>query len=102
MIARRRRSTNLQTEIEAATKEARAIEDELGEIDREVVLGKDLAGVGDQELLAARDLRVISLIAALDTEHAALDKPRSIGARRSGRSRRHARAADAQIDQLDR
>ncbi|HSD87904.1 MAG TPA: tetratricopeptide repeat protein [Kofleriaceae bacterium] len=47
----------MQTEIDAATKEARAIEDELADIHREVVLGKDLAGVGDEDFQRARDLR---------------------------------------------
>jgi hypothetical protein len=49
--------TNMQSTIDEATKEARAIEDELADIHREVVLGKDLAGVGDQDLVKARDLR---------------------------------------------
>jgi len=57
----------LSTEIESVTKEARAIEDELADIDREIVLGKDLAPVGDQDWIKAREVRE-QLIAAQNTE----------------------------------
>ena len=50
----RRRKNELQTEIETATNEARAIEDELAEIDRELVLGKDLVGRRRCRLARAR------------------------------------------------
>ncbi|HUS30794.1 MAG TPA: tetratricopeptide repeat protein [Kofleriaceae bacterium] len=64
----------MQSEIDSATKEARAIEDELAEIHRELVLGKDLAGVGDQDLAAARELRH-QLKGALDNEARSASNP---------------------------
>lgn len=57
----------LTTEIEVATKEAQSIEDELITIDREIVLGKDLASVGDADWKRARELRA-QLIAAQNQE----------------------------------
>jgi tetratricopeptide (TPR) repeat protein len=58
----------LQTEIQTATTEAQSIEDELASIDREIVLGKDLAGVGDADWQRARELRA-QLVAALNAEN---------------------------------
>lgn len=87
---------DLQTQIDEATKEARSIEDELGAIHREIVLGKDLAGVGDQELIAARDLRR-RLKAALDNEARSINKP-LVG--RAAVLAQTLEAADARIEQL--
>ena len=59
---------SLQTELQTATTEAQSIEDELASIDREIVLGKDLAGVGDADWQRARELRA-QLIAAQNAEN---------------------------------
>jgi tetratricopeptide (TPR) repeat protein len=89
----------LQTEIDDVTKEARAIEDELAEIRREIVLGKDLAPVGDEDLMRARELRR-QLHAALDNEH------RNLGGRGGALADQAARVnaslvqADQEIDRL--
>ena len=63
--------TMLDQTLDAATKEAQAIEDEIAQVHREVALGKDLAGVGDEGIAAARDLRK-KLKAAQDAEHRVL------------------------------
>ena len=57
--------------LEAAAKEAQEIEDELAAIRREATLGKDLAGIGDAQIAAARDLRH-QLMHAQDAEQRAL------------------------------
>jgi tetratricopeptide (TPR) repeat protein len=88
--------TNLQTALDEATQEARAIEDELADIHREVVLGKDLAGVGDQELLHARELRH-QLKVALDNEARGINKP-LVG--RATLLAQTLESADARIEQL--
>ncbi len=58
---------NLQTSIDDAAKEAQAIEDELAETRREMVLGRDLAAMPDEQLAQARELRK-QLTAAQDAE----------------------------------
>lgn len=91
--------TAVQTEIEQITTEARAIEDELAEIRAEIVLAKDLAPVGDEDLMRARELRQ-RVKAALDAEH------RNLGGRAGALADQAARIAntleqtDQQIDQL--
>jgi TolA-binding protein/predicted nucleic acid-binding Zn-ribbon protein len=88
----------MQTAIDEATKEARAIEDELDDVHREIVLGKDLAGVSDEELLRARDLRH-QLKVALDNEARAINKP-LVG--RATVLAQTLESADARIEQLVR
>ena len=89
--------TNMQTQIDEATKEARAIEDELADIRREVVLGKDLAGVGDQDLVRSRDLRH-QLKVALDNEARSANNA-LIG--RASVLSQTLESIDAMIDQLE-
>lgn len=55
-------------ELATAAKEAAAIETELEQIQRELQLGRDLAGVGDESVAKARSLR-LQVKAALDAEH---------------------------------
>jgi tetratricopeptide (TPR) repeat protein len=55
-------------ELGAAAKEAAVIEEELEQIQRELQLGKDLAGVGDEQVAKARALRV-QVKGVLDAEH---------------------------------
>jgi tetratricopeptide (TPR) repeat protein len=91
----------MTSEIETATREARAIEDELAAIQTEIVLGKDLAGVGDQELLAARSLRQ-QLIAAQNAEQqgfASQGRASSLG-EVAARLANQLEGTDTQIDQL--
>jgi tetratricopeptide (TPR) repeat protein len=89
----------LQTDIDDVAKEARSIEDELADIRREVVLGKDLAPVGDEELMKGRELRKQAK-AALDAEY------RNMGGRGGELAAQAARISDAleqddaQIDAL--
>jgi tetratricopeptide (TPR) repeat protein len=91
--------TKLQSELDEVTQQAHAIEDELAELRREVVLGKDLAPAGDQDLMRARELRR-QLLAALDNEH------RSLGGRGGALADQAARIsaslvqADQQIDRM--
>ncbi len=61
-----------KTDLAAASQEAQSIEDELAAIHNETALGKDLAGVGDEGIAAARVLRA-QLKAAQDTEQRLLD-----------------------------
>jgi predicted nucleic acid-binding Zn-ribbon protein len=58
---------NLQDTLDAAAKDAQAIEDELVDVRREIVLGKDLVSVGDEGIQQARLLRK-QLTAAQDNE----------------------------------
>ncbi|MBX3154664.1 MAG: tetratricopeptide repeat protein [Deltaproteobacteria bacterium] len=60
--------------LDQVAKEAQAIEAELANIHREVQLGRDLAGVGDDGLAKARGARK-AMKAALDAEHRALAGP---------------------------
>jgi tetratricopeptide (TPR) repeat protein len=96
---------SLQTNLDAAAKEAQAIEDELDAVHKEVLLGKDLAGVGDAKVTEARDLRR-KLSAAQDGEQHALDGFVS-ASRDQGKSKKLAGEADrawrlaANLDQLE-
>lgn len=88
----------MQKELDDAALEARAIEDELAEVRRELVLGKDLSGVGDTDLLAARELRA-RLRAAQDAEQRALgNRAPALG----DRAMRIAGALDALDQTIDR
>jgi len=58
---------NLSTSIDDAAKEAQSIEDELAATRQEMVLGRDLAAMPDDQLTQARDLRK-QLTAAQDNE----------------------------------
>jgi tetratricopeptide (TPR) repeat protein len=57
--------------LDVAAKEAQAIEEELKAIQRELTLGRDLAGVGDETVSKARELRR-QVIAAQTSEHRSL------------------------------
>jgi hypothetical protein len=63
---------NITKTLDDAARESQAIEDELAAVHKEIVLGKDLAGVGDPKVGEARELRK-KLGAALDGEQRALD-----------------------------
>src|SRR6185312_15986003 len=77
--------------LDDAAKEAQAIEDELKVVNQDIVLGRDLASVGDEGLAQARDLRH-QLTAAQDAE------ARSMG--NNELAQRAMRLAD-QLDQTD-
>jgi tetratricopeptide (TPR) repeat protein len=62
---------NVKTTLDAAAKDAQAIEDELAAIRRENTLGKDLAPSGDEGIAKARDLRA-QLKIAQDAEQRSL------------------------------
>ncbi|CAN5722862.1 hypothetical protein BH11MYX1_BH11MYX1_01220 [soil metagenome] len=62
----------VKTDLAAAAQEAQSIEDELAAIRNEAALGKDLAGVGDEGIAAARGLRA-QLKTAQDSEQRLLD-----------------------------
>lgn len=62
----------VKTELDSAAHEAQSIEDELAAIHNETALGKDLAGVGDESIAAARALRA-QLKTAQDNEQRLLD-----------------------------
>jgi tetratricopeptide (TPR) repeat protein len=64
------RSTTLEG-LDTAAKESQSIEDELADIRREITLGNDLSGVGDQQIASARALRV-QLERAQDSEQRSL------------------------------
>jgi TolA-binding protein len=89
----------VQSKLEEVAKEARAIEDELVAIDGELLLGKDLAGVGDSELLAARGVRA-QLRAALDAEHRAFGGQAHKHGDRAMRVGESLEQTDQTIDQL--
>ena len=59
------------TTLDEAFKEAQSIENELSALNREIQLGRDLAGVGADEIIKARDIRA-QLKQALDNEQRAL------------------------------
>ncbi|MEJ7596883.1 MAG: tetratricopeptide repeat protein [Kofleriaceae bacterium] len=63
--------TSILETLDQTAKEAQAIEAELAETQREILLGRDLAGVGDDSVIRAREARK-ALKAALDAEHRAL------------------------------
>ncbi len=79
-------------ELSLAAKEAQAIEDELGQIQRELTLGRDLAGVGDPEVARVRELRK-QVKAALDAEHRSLANAAS-GSKDRGKSQKLAAMGD--------
>jgi len=97
--------------LDTSAKEAAAIEQELAAIQREIVLGRDLAGVGDTQVARAREARR-QLKSALDAEHRALaaavatSSDRSKALRLSALAERAARISssfaqvEAQIDAL--
>ena len=89
--------TTLQGELDAVTKEARAIEDELADLRKEIVLGKDLAPVGDEDLMRARELRQ-RVKAALDAEHRNLGGRGGALADQAARISSALESADQQID----
>lgn len=91
--------TTLQGEIDEIAKEARAIEDELADIRAEIVLGKDLAPVGDEDLMRARELRQ-RVKAALDAEHRNLGGRAGALADQAARISNALEQTDRQIDQL--
>jgi len=82
----------VKTTLDAATTEAQQIEDELTAIRNEVALGKDLAGVGDEGIAAARTLRA-QLKQAQDNEQRMLDGFTS-ASRDRGKSQNLAALAD--------
>ena len=60
--------TQINTELVATAGEAFAIQNELAEIQREITLGRDLAGVGDESIARSRSARQ-NLKMAQDSEH---------------------------------
>lgn len=63
--------TTIATTLDEAAKEAQAIEAELADLQGEIQLGRDLAGVGDEGVKKAREARK-ALKVAQDAEHRAL------------------------------
>lgn len=63
--------SQIDTTLSAAAKEAEAIDNELASIRREIVLGKDLAGVSDNEMAQLREART-QIKAAQDAEQRAI------------------------------
>jgi len=63
--------TTVQTTLDEAAKEAQSIEDDIAQARRDAQLGKDLAGVGDEGIKAARAVRA-QLKAAQDAEQRTL------------------------------
>jgi hypothetical protein len=90
---------DLQKQIDDVSKDAQAIEDELRTIDREIVLGKDLAAVGDEDLKRARELRR-RLKAAQDAEQRSLAGKISPLADQAARIASSLEQTDDQIDKL--
>ena len=78
--------------LDGASKEAQAIEAELEQIKRELTLGRDLAGVGDETVIRARELRK-QVKAALDAEHRTLANAAS-GSRDRSKSQKLAALGD--------
>jgi tetratricopeptide (TPR) repeat protein len=91
--------SKLQDDIDQVTKEARAIEDELADIRTEIVLGKDLSPVGDEDLMRARELRA-RVKAALDNEHRNLGGRGGALADQAARISASLEQADQQIDSM--
>jgi tetratricopeptide (TPR) repeat protein len=65
------RRQQLADALDAAARDARGIETELARVHREIQLGRDLAGVGDESMAAASEARRQARAAA-DAEHKAL------------------------------
>jgi tetratricopeptide (TPR) repeat protein len=104
-VAADQKATINDTLASAAT-EAEAIENELATIKREITLGRDLAGVGDEGVAKSRKMRR-ELKAAQDAEHRVLAGSAN-ASRDAGKSRslialgdRAARIAD-QLDQIEK
>ena len=87
----------LEKQIDEASKEAHAIEDELEDVNREIVLGKDLAAIGDDELKRGRGLRR-RLKAAQDAEQAGLRSRMSPMGEQAMRIAANLEQTDDQID----
>ena len=79
-------------ELSLAAKEAATIEAELEQIQRDLELGRDLAGVGDETVIKARALRV-QVKTALDAEHRTLANGAS-GSRDRSKSQKLAALGD--------
>jgi hypothetical protein len=78
--------------LDGAAKEAMAIEAELQQIQRELTLGRDLAGVGDETVIKARELRK-QVRAAQDAEHRSLANA-AAGSKDRGKSQKLAALGD--------
>ena len=92
----------IKTELAAISLEAHDVETELAELRREAVLGRDLAGIGDDTVVRARQLRV-ELIATQDAEQrllAAAGGPAKLTqlAERAGRIVAQLQQTEATID----
>ena len=92
--------THLDSELDAAGREAQEIEDELHAVQREISLGKDLAGLGDQQIAQARTMRA-QVRAAEDAEQRAISSHGrgSPALDRAARLTLQLDALDQQIDQ---
>src|SRR5262249_39774393 len=78
--------SNVASALDDAAREAQAIEDELAAVHKEIVLGKDLSGVGDDGIVQARELRK-QLLAVQDAEQPSLTGCAAASHDRSGSSR---------------
>jgi len=90
------------TALDDAAREADSIDRELQDIQKEIQLGRDLAPVGDEAVIKARDTRK-QLIAALDAEYRAIGNTGGKQAQLADRAMRlsaNIAAIDAQIDGL--
>jgi hypothetical protein len=94
------KKTHLNSELDAAAKEAQSIEDELNGARREIALGKDLASLGDQQIMQARAMRV-QVRAAEDAEQRALSS-RGHGSAALDRAARIALQLEGIDQQIDR
>jgi tetratricopeptide (TPR) repeat protein len=90
--------TTITTTLDDAVKESDAIEKELADVQREIQLGRDLAGVGDDAVVKARDTRK-QLIAALDAEFRVIGTGNK-NADRAAKLSQTLQSIDAQIDSL--
>jgi hypothetical protein len=78
---------NIDETLTGAGKEAAEIEAEISSINAEITLGRDLAGVGDESMAQARELRN-QVRAAEDAEHKALSAAALSGSRDVQKSQR--------------
>ena len=60
--------STITTTLDETAREGQALEGELADVNREIMLGRDLAGIGDDSIAKARDARK-ALHAALVAEH---------------------------------
>lgn len=79
--------TTINDTLDSAGKEAAEIEAEIASINAEITLGRDLAGVGDESLAQAREMRK-QVRAAQDAEHKALSSAALSGSRDLQKSQR--------------